>query len=657
MRKKTGRRERGRVDRALRRIMLAVLVALLAAWFYKALTVKDSWLETVREAAESRAADQALAGRRIWLARRMGALLWRQVPVCRAWKEWSELPGTAAGNSGVPGKPGTEENGGTTHMTAEPDRGTEGSGGLRAYTGVMTADRIAAWLAERMKDWLPLWRFAAEEDIEQPGDSDPDPSYAGYMAGQKEREEAGFLLLYGDESSLVGQWDGTSENGSEGSAGSPWTPGEGAVAGSQSESGSEGGAGEPKTKGEGAATGSRSENRSEGSAGEPKTEGEGAATGSRSENGSKGSSGSPWTPGEDPAAGSGSESMGGTGVNSTETPEDSTGTGSQFPTEGPESGDNAAAQEPAGSSDSRSPENSGASAPEDGSDIQAGLVSSYMEEPAVRALTAGTLAYHIRDGLQVTGKGYILEQLMDYDFLMKNFYSVHSSTTAGREEMDAKTLLGKDLSIEKSDSEPQILIYHTHSQETFADYGPDNREATVVGIGSYLTELLREKGYQVIHDTSQYDIMAGELDRNHAYNYALEGITVILQQNPSIRVVLDVHRDGVSESLHLVSQVNGKPTAQIMFFNGMSQTPDGPIEYLANPYREDNLAFSLQMQLDAAAYYPGLTRKIYLKGLRYNLHVRPRSALIEVGAQTNTYEEALNAMEPLAELLDMVLDG
>lgn len=107
----------------------------------------------------------------------------------------------------------------------------------------------------------------------------------------------------------------------------------------------------------------------------------------------------------------------------------------------------------------------------------------------------------------------------------------------------------------------------------------------------------------------------------------------------------------------MVSEVNGKPTAPIMFFNGTSQTPTGPIEYLQNPYREDNLAFSLQMQLDAAAYFPGLMRKIYLKGLRYNLHLRPRSALIEVGAQTNTYQEALNAMEPLAELLDMVLQG
>ena len=179
----------------------------------------------------------------------------------------------------------------------------------------------------------------------------------------------------------------------------------------------------------------------------------------------------------------------------------------------------------------------------------------------------------------------------------------------------------------------------------------------MVGIGNYLTKLLEQKGYNVIHDTSVYDLKDGELDRNKAYTYALDGITGILQKYPSIEVVLDVHRDGVREGVHLVSEVNGKPTANIMFFNGLSQTPTGEIEYLQNPYREDNLAFSFQLQLKSEAYFPGYTRKIYLKGLRYNLHLRPRSALIEVGAQTNTYEEALNAMEPLSELLDMVLQG
>ncbi len=250
-----------------------------------------------------------------------------------------------------------------------------------------------------------------------------------------------------------------------------------------------------------------------------------------------------------------------------------------------------------------------------------------------------------------------LAQLADYDFLMKHFYSVHTSTTAGRDLMRAEVFLGTDLRVEKDPAVPQILIYHTHSQETYADYGPQNPSANVVGVGSYLTSLLEAKGWNVLHDVSAYDIQGGELDRSKAYNYALDGVSRILEEHPTIQVVLDVHRDGVRESVHLVSDVGGVRTANIMFFQGMSRTPEGEISYLPNPYLKENLAFSFQMQIEAMARYPGFTRKIYLKGLRYNLHLRPRSALIEVGAQTNTGEEAMNAMVPLAEVLDRVLQG
>lgn len=283
--------------------------------------------------------------------------------------------------------------------------------------------------------------------------------------------------------------------------------------------------------------------------------------------------------------------------------------------------------------------------PEDGKDGQA---EGGADARAALQTLAGVL------DRPVVGSTYVLEQLMDYDFLMSRFYSVHTSTTAGRELMDAKELLGTDLSMEKDSSVPQILIYHTHSQEAYADSGPGQ---TVVGVGEALARLLEAKGYGVYHDTSVYDLKDGKLDRSRAYNYALEGIGKILEENPSIQVILDIHRDGVAESLHLAANIDGKDTARIMFFNGLSQTPEGPIEYLKNPYREQNLAFSLQLQLGAEAYFPGFTRKIYLKGLRYNEHLRPRSSLIEVGAQTNTYEEAVNAMGPLAELLDMVLQG
>lgn len=255
------------------------------------------------------------------------------------------------------------------------------------------------------------------------------------------------------------------------------------------------------------------------------------------------------------------------------------------------------------------------------------------------------------------GQTYQLAQLEDYDFLMSHFYSVHTSTTAGRDLMNARRLLGRNFQLPQQEgdrSSPQILIYHTHSQEAFADSGEGEN---IVAVGDYLAELLAQRGFSVYHDRTVYDVQDGKLDRNRAYTYALEGISRILEENPSIQVVIDLHRDGVSEKTRLVTQVNGKPTAQIMFFNGLSQTPEGPIPYLENPNLEDNLAFSLQLQLKAAAYYPGFTRKIYLKGLRYNMHLRPCSCLIEAGAQTNTYEEVKNAMEPLAEVFTMVLRG
>ena len=105
-----------------------------------------------------------------------------------------------------------------------------------------------------------------------------------------------------------------------------------------------------------------------------------------------------------------------------------------------------------------------------------------------------------------------------------------------------------------------------------------------------------------------------------------------------------------------MTDVQGKQTASIMFFNGLSRTTaNGDISYLPNPYIQDNLAFSLQMQLAAKQYYPGFSRTIYLKGYRYNMHYCPKTLLVEAGAQTNTVQEVKNAMEPLADLLAKVI--
>ena len=114
----------------------------------------------------------------------------------------------------------------------------------------------------------------------------------------------------------------------------------------------------------------------------------------------------------------------------------------------------------------------------------------------------------------------------------------------------------------------------------------------------------------------------------------------------------------MKEGKKLVMELDGRPTARFMLFNGMSYLRNkGKIAYLENPYLQENLAFSFQMQVAANEYYPGLARKIYLKAYRYNLHLCPKSLLVELGAQTNTVEEIMNACDPLAHIISIVLNG
>ncbi len=250
---------------------------------------------------------------------------------------------------------------------------------------------------------------------------------------------------------------------------------------------------------------------------------------------------------------------------------------------------------------------------------------------------------------------YTKEQLMDTEFVKNKFYTEDATTQIKESQLAYDKLMGFDAVLKQDNSQPQILIYHTHSQETFIDSDPSRVETTIMGVGEYLTRILQDQyGFNVIHHLGQYDVES----RDYAYTEAEKGVEAVLAEYPSIEVIIDLHRDAVPEDTRLVTTVQGKEVAKFMFFNGLSYTRAmGELTSLPNPYVQDNLSFAFQMNLVAQEYYPDITRKIYLKGYRYNMHYRAKSLLVELGAQTNTVEEAMNACEPLAHVIAMVLKG
>ena len=249
------------------------------------------------------------------------------------------------------------------------------------------------------------------------------------------------------------------------------------------------------------------------------------------------------------------------------------------------------------------------------------------------------------------------DQEAEFETLLNRYFSMDAATTIDSSRLN-NSLLDLELTLDTEKEGPQILIYHSHSQEGFVDTVEGDDTTTSVGVGDYLAKLLTETyGYQVIHDRGVYDLVDGVLDRNVAYDYSGAAVEQWLSQYPQIQVIIDLHRDGV-DGKKFVVQENGRPTANLMFILGMSRTADQQdISYLPNPYIKENMAFALQIQERAEIAAPGLMRNIYLMAYRFNLHYRPRSMLLEAGTQLNTLEEEKNAMEVFAGILDAELKG
>lgn len=257
-----------------------------------------------------------------------------------------------------------------------------------------------------------------------------------------------------------------------------------------------------------------------------------------------------------------------------------------------------------------------------------------------------------------------VSQLRNVNTLLNRFFSLDRNTGIIDKYLDIDYFLSIDLNINRS-SYPQVLIFHTHAASEFFIDSANTTDLNegIVGVGATLTNILRRYyGLNVIHYRGVYDKIDGQIVRSGAYERIEPSIRNILEQNPTIELVIDLHRDGVPTTAdpdNFRTFINGRPHAAIMFVNGLSAINDyygvRRLTNIPNPYTRTNLALSFNLQMAFANYYPGLTRRLYLTPFRYINHLTPLSTLIEVGTQLSTKEEAHNSMEPLAHILYSVL--
>ncbi len=238
--------------------------------------------------------------------------------------------------------------------------------------------------------------------------------------------------------------------------------------------------------------------------------------------------------------------------------------------------------------------------------------------------------------------------------------AVNDSSDSG---LELEELLDESLnfSLEKNSDEPQILIYHTHTTESYMSYyggfyytdesfRSTDKDKSVCAVGERLKKSLEKAGYTVIHDTTIYDAPAF----NGAYQRSMDGVQGYLARYPSIKVTIDLHRDAIGGdgvNYKPTTTVDGRKAAQMMIIAGCD--PSGELGY-ENWY--DNLLLSLKLQQAAAEKYPGIMRPLMFCQRKYNMDATNASFLIEVGTQVNTLQEAEYSGSLFGEILAQVLD-
>ena len=227
-------------------------------------------------------------------------------------------------------------------------------------------------------------------------------------------------------------------------------------------------------------------------------------------------------------------------------------------------------------------------------------------------------------------------------------------------EVDTLALLQSPLRWELRQAQPTVLILHTHATESFENtegYTPSSpyrtleEEYNMLSLGEAVAGLLEAAGIGVIHDRTLYDYP----DFNSAYGNARAGMEQILRENPSICLVLDLHRDAAEDAQgNQVAEtvtIQGQETAQLMLVMGSDKGS------LSHAQWQKNLGLAVKLQAQLERDYPGLCRPVQLVTARYNQDLSTGALLVEIGSAGNTRDQALQAARFLAQGIIALANG
>ena len=228
--------------------------------------------------------------------------------------------------------------------------------------------------------------------------------------------------------------------------------------------------------------------------------------------------------------------------------------------------------------------------------------------------------------------------------------------------LDADTLAAEGFAAQLTGDAPQVLILHTHATETYQTwdtpvYDPDFTARTkdttlnMCAVGEAMTKVLNDAGITTLHDTTLHD------SPSYTESYARSAQTArrYLEEYPSIKVVLDVHRDAMESGdarVRPLTTLDGQPTAQVMIIAGCNN--GGTVQL---PNWRLNLCFAAKWEERMEMLYPGLTRPVLCGYRFYNQDVSPGALLIEIGGHANTVQQAVRAGQYAAKALAALFDS